>query len=283
MASSSSSSSFASSTVQVVDASPIVKPRRASSAYEFYCKWTRETIKATFPDLTTAEIRAKLEKQWEELTEEQKKPYTDEAEADKKRFQTEKREYEEKIDAAAKTRRASSSLQERKRKNNKPVPLDQNNSRDENKDRLIKLNVGGTIFTSLESTLCGRKASTRQSSCSSSSSQDAKEDTKELDEKKETLFSRLLSNQFAEPLRDETGAYFLDRSSKAFEWILQFLRGDSGFINNLSTSSRKLLLDEALFFDIDGLVDRLNWELDPPEQKSILNLLKPKCLLWFPF
>ncbi|KAI0370908.1 hypothetical protein BV20DRAFT_943006 [Pilatotrama ljubarskyi] len=68
-------------------------PKRALSAYMFFSQDWRERIKAENPDAGFGEIGKLLGAKWKELDEEEKKPYIDQAAADKARAEQEKSDY----------------------------------------------------------------------------------------------------------------------------------------------------------------------------------------------
>ncbi|KAI0351662.1 hypothetical protein OH77DRAFT_1429492 [Trametes cingulata] len=68
-------------------------PKRALSAYMFFSQDWRERIKAENPDAGFGEIGRLLGAKWKELDEEEKKPYIEQASADKARAEQEKSEY----------------------------------------------------------------------------------------------------------------------------------------------------------------------------------------------
>ncbi|KAI8972594.1 HMG-box [Trametes punicea] len=69
-------------------------PKRALSAYMFFSQDWRERIKAENPDAGFGEIGKLLGAKWKELDDEEKKPYLDQAAADKARAEQEKSEYD---------------------------------------------------------------------------------------------------------------------------------------------------------------------------------------------
>ncbi|RPD60815.1 hypothetical protein L226DRAFT_533002 [Lentinus tigrinus ALCF2SS1-7] len=76
-------------------------PKRALSAYMFFSQDWRERIKAENPDAGFGEIGKLLGAKWKELDDEEKKPYLDQAAADKARAEKEKDEYDgKKADSA---------------------------------------------------------------------------------------------------------------------------------------------------------------------------------------
>ncbi|KAI7891561.1 high mobility group box domain-containing protein [Mucor mucedo] len=65
-------------------------PKRGLSAYMFFSQDQRSTVKEESPDATFGQIGKILGEKWKSMTDEQKKPYVDKAEADKKRYESEK-------------------------------------------------------------------------------------------------------------------------------------------------------------------------------------------------
>jgi len=108
---------------------------------------------------------------------------------------------------------------------------------------IIRLNVGGTVFTTSLSTLTTQ----------------------------ETFFSGLLSGRF-EMMTDETGAYFIDRDPRNFNLILNYLRGQEVFFDDLSIGQLRELASDCEFYQVQGflklLVERGFVEIEE-EQKSI--------------
>ncbi|KAI0830111.1 high mobility group box domain-containing protein [Trametes gibbosa] len=77
-------------------------PKRALSAYMFFSQDWRERIKAENPDAGFGEIGKLLGAKWKELDDEEKKPYLDQAAADKARAEQEKTDYDgKKVDSAS--------------------------------------------------------------------------------------------------------------------------------------------------------------------------------------
>ncbi|KAI0632820.1 high mobility group box domain-containing protein, partial [Trametes polyzona] len=68
-------------------------PKRALSAYMFFSQDWRERIKAENPDAGFGEIGKLLGAKWKELDDDEKKPYLDQAAADKVRVEQEKSKY----------------------------------------------------------------------------------------------------------------------------------------------------------------------------------------------
>ena len=77
-------------------------PKRAISAFFFYNQERREILKKEQPKLDNKEIIKIMSKEWNELSDEKKKPYVEKAEADKKRYEAEKKAYEAKKKAEPK-------------------------------------------------------------------------------------------------------------------------------------------------------------------------------------
>jgi len=81
-------------------------PKRAASSYIFYQNDLRQELRKQHPELSSAEIMARVSKQWAEMTPEQKAPYERlQAEA-KQKWETEKRAYEARRGIVAPTKPA---------------------------------------------------------------------------------------------------------------------------------------------------------------------------------
>ena len=89
-------------------------PKRAISAFFFYNKERRETLKKEQPDLDNKQIIATMSKEWNALGEEKKKPYVEKAEADKKRYEEEKKKYEAKKNGEKASAKKSAKKAEKK-------------------------------------------------------------------------------------------------------------------------------------------------------------------------
>jgi len=76
-------------------------PKRPLSAYMFFSQDWRERIKTENPDAGFGEVGKLLGAKWKELSEVEKKPYTDQAMRDKERAEREKAELEDKKEAAS--------------------------------------------------------------------------------------------------------------------------------------------------------------------------------------
>ena len=67
-------------------------PKRARTAYIFFCTERRPLIKEENPDMNTKEVTSQLGVQWNALSDKEKKPYVKLAEKDKARYEKEKSE-----------------------------------------------------------------------------------------------------------------------------------------------------------------------------------------------
>jgi len=68
-------------------------PKRAMSAYIFYCNDFRESVKKMHPGMGVCEVASQLAAQWRELTDNKKVKYAKLAEQDKLRYQAEMEAY----------------------------------------------------------------------------------------------------------------------------------------------------------------------------------------------
>ena len=82
-------------------------PKRAISAFFFYNKERRETLKKEQPNLDNKQIISTMSKEWNELSEEKRKPYEEKAEADKKRYEEEKKKYDAKKSSERKSKKST--------------------------------------------------------------------------------------------------------------------------------------------------------------------------------
>ncbi|KIJ34885.1 hypothetical protein M422DRAFT_60408 [Sphaerobolus stellatus SS14] len=73
-------------------------PKRPLSAYMYFSQDWRERIKTENPDASFGEVGKLLGAKWKELDEEEKKPYVEQAQADKGRHEREKAALEVKKD-----------------------------------------------------------------------------------------------------------------------------------------------------------------------------------------
>jgi len=70
-------------------------PKKALTAYVFFCNEKRSDVKTNNPDATFGEIGKKLGQMWKEVTDSEKKKYKKMQEEDKKRYEKEKSEMPE--------------------------------------------------------------------------------------------------------------------------------------------------------------------------------------------
>jgi hypothetical protein len=93
----------------------------------------------------------------------------------------------------------------------------------ESTSNIVKINVGGTIFTTTKETLTAQKY---------------------------TILAGLLNVE-----RDENGEIFVDRNPKFFDMILDHLRGVdiSKTVQNMTKQDRQDLLNEANYYCISSL------------------------------
>ncbi len=104
---------------------------------------------------------------------------------------------------------------------------------------IVKLNIGGTFFTTLKQTL--------EKSCESSSKSDTYGPN---------VFQDMLEGR--SPLRiDETGAIFIDRNPQYFSHVLDFLRLESSYKLPVTNELLKSVFDEAQFYKIEPLKDKI--------------------------
>ncbi|AJW01064.1 high-mobility group nucleosome-binding protein [Saccharomyces cerevisiae S288C] len=68
-------------------------PKRALSAYMFFANENRDIVRSENPDITFGQVGKKLGEKWKALTPEEKQPYEAKAQADKKRYESEKELY----------------------------------------------------------------------------------------------------------------------------------------------------------------------------------------------
>jgi len=73
----------------------ISKPKRALSAYFFYLLERRESLKRQQPNLDHKELIKTMGLEWNEMSDEKKKPYQEKSNEDHIRFDREKAEYEQ--------------------------------------------------------------------------------------------------------------------------------------------------------------------------------------------
>ncbi|KAI8371618.1 Non-histone chromosomal protein 6 [Radiomyces spectabilis] len=65
-------------------------PKRGLSAYMFFSQEMRQQVKDENPEAGFGQIGKLLGAKWKKMSEEEKKPYNEKAEADKKRYEDEK-------------------------------------------------------------------------------------------------------------------------------------------------------------------------------------------------
>ncbi|KAI9492702.1 HMG box protein [Zychaea mexicana] len=67
-------------------------PKRGLSAYMFFSQENRTQIQQENPDAAFGQIGKLLGEKWKSMDDDQKQPYKDKAEADRKRYEAEKRQ-----------------------------------------------------------------------------------------------------------------------------------------------------------------------------------------------
>ena len=77
-------------------------PKRPTQAYIFFCKSQRDVVKRENPDMNGKNVTAELGARWKALSEDEKKPYLALVEEDKKRYESEKQNYEAGTDSSKK-------------------------------------------------------------------------------------------------------------------------------------------------------------------------------------
>lgn len=70
-------------------------PKRPLGAYFYYFKANNDKIKQEHPEFIQKEVVAKIAQDWKRLPEEQKQPFVEQSNEDKKRYIREKEEYDE--------------------------------------------------------------------------------------------------------------------------------------------------------------------------------------------
>ncbi|KAI9228261.1 MAG: non-histone chromosomal protein 6 [Piptocephalis tieghemiana] len=70
-------------------------PKRPMSAYMFFANAQRDTVRAENPEATFGQIGKLLGERWRGMTPEDKKPYEEMNVKDKRRYETEKKAYEQ--------------------------------------------------------------------------------------------------------------------------------------------------------------------------------------------
>lgn len=74
-----------------------------------------------------------------------------------------------------------------------------------------------------------------------------------------SFFAGMFSGQWDLRVEDD-GCYFIDRDPLVFRYVLNFLRGQPIELDELTTSKKKLLLSDAEYYQLDGLIDLLRDE-----------------------
>jgi len=62
------------------------RPKRAMSAYLYFCKAMRDSVKAEYPEKSMVEIQKVLGARWKETSEAERQPFIKQAEADRQRY-----------------------------------------------------------------------------------------------------------------------------------------------------------------------------------------------------
>lgn len=102
---------------------------------------------------------------------------------------------------------------------------------------MIKLNIGGQIFITTAETINSEYS----------------------------MLTAMIKNE--NPASMVEGALFIDRDPNVFRWILNYLRGSKILPKKYSTDMY-LLLEEASYFAVDGLVTRIRHLLSPSFKKG---------------
>lgn len=68
-------------------------PVKRRSAYIFYCMAERDNVKKKYPEYKVTDISVELGFRWKQLSDEEKKPFQEKSEADKKRYEKEMSKY----------------------------------------------------------------------------------------------------------------------------------------------------------------------------------------------
>mmetsp|Transcript_4031 Transcript_4031/g.9322 ORF Transcript_4031/g.9322 Transcript_4031/m.9322 type:complete len:2885 (+) Transcript_4031:789-9443(+) len=104
---------------------PIERPKKASSAYFFFCKEFRRKIFEDDPKTEFREVGKILGERWRALDEEGRKKYEDISNADKERYEKEMDEYHEKLEKAASAAASTVSGFDEKAVPQEDIPLPQ--------------------------------------------------------------------------------------------------------------------------------------------------------------
>ena len=73
--------------------------------------------------------------------------------------------------------------------------------------------------------------------------------------------------------KDENGSYFIDRSPKYFESILNFLR--TGEVEASQCLDLRFLMNEAEYYGIEGMAEKIRMELQ--NQQAFYNHMREHC------
>ncbi|KAH3682519.1 hypothetical protein WICPIJ_006510 [Wickerhamomyces pijperi] len=68
-------------------------PKRSLSAYMFFANENRDLVREENPGISFGGVGKLLGEKWKALTADEKKPYEEKAEADKKRYEAQKAQY----------------------------------------------------------------------------------------------------------------------------------------------------------------------------------------------
>ncbi|RLV93240.1 Non-histone chromosomal protein 6 [Spathaspora sp. JA1] len=71
-------------------------PKRSLSAYMFFANENRDIVRAENPGISFGQVGKLLGEKWKALSDDEKVPYNNKAETDKKRYEKEKAEYAKK-------------------------------------------------------------------------------------------------------------------------------------------------------------------------------------------
>jgi len=89
---------------------PLGTPKRATSAFSTFSQAHRAHVKQQYPDLKGNELAGKLTDMWRDLSEEEKKRFTDLELAERRRYQEDMRVFREKQDLAEKETSANAAV-----------------------------------------------------------------------------------------------------------------------------------------------------------------------------
>ena len=105
-----------------------------------------------------------------------------------------------------------------------------------NESDIIKLNVGGVIYTTTKTTLC----------------------------QPGSWFETMFSGKMKPGLQID-GSYFIDRNGKMFDYVLDYLRNLDRWIPPVKTDTLSKLVNEAHFFCLEGMLDKIK-EMVPTDE-----------------